>query len=109
MSSGSVLPPLDTWQVPKSSGNGFHKASFSEDLVRIPILASTPPNGIVLDPFNGSGTTMIFARTQGFRSIGIDISRDYCDQAVDALKHLNAALTVGFRESYDQLSEPGDD
>lgn len=109
MPSGSVLPPLDTWEVPKSNGNGFHKASFSEELVRIPILASTPPNGIVLDPFNGSGTSTVFARTHGFRSIGIDISREYCDQAADALKHLDAALAVGSKEGYDQLSEPGDD
>ena len=69
MRTGSVLPPLDTWEVAPSAGNGIHKASFSADLVRIPILASTPPNGVVLDPFNGSGTSTIFARSQGFRSI----------------------------------------
>ena len=109
MSSGSVLPPLDTWEVPPSTGNGTHKASFSEDLVRIPILASTPPDGIVLDPFNGSGTSTIFARTHGFRSIGIDISREYCTQAAEALTHLDAALTTPSREGYDELSEPGDD
>ena len=49
--------------------------------MRIPIMATTPPNGIVLDPFNGSGTTTVFARAHGFRSIGIDISKEYCDQA----------------------------
>lgn len=109
MESGSVLPPLDTWEVAPSTGNGKHKASFSEDLVRIPILASTPPNGIVLDPFNGSGTSTIFARTHGFRSIGIDLSREYCDQAASALQHLDAALATPPKEGYDQLSEPGDD
>lgn len=109
MSSGSVLPPLDTWEVPPSNGNGFHKASFSEELVRIPILASTPPNGIVLDPFNGSGTTTVFARSRGFRSIGIDISKEYCEQAGAALRHLDAALAVVSKEGYDELSEPGDD
>lgn len=109
MSSGSVLPPLDTWEVDTSNGNGSHKASFSEDLVRIPILASTPPNGIVLDPFNGSGTTTVFARTHGFRSIGIDLNDAYCQQAADALTHLDAALDRGSEEGYDALSEPGDD
>lgn len=109
MASGSVLPPLDTWEVKSSNGNGLHKASFSEDLVRIPILASTPPNGIVLDPFNGSGTSTMFARTHGFRSIGIDISDDYSKQAAESLRHLDAALTVDSKEGYDQLSEPGDD
>ena len=109
MPSGSVLPPLDTWEVASSNGNGTHKASFSEDLVRVPILASTPPEGIVLDPFNGSGTTTIFARTHGFRSIGIDISSAYCEHAAKALQHLDAALATHPEEGYDELSEPGDD
>ena len=109
MTSGSVLPPLDTWEVAPSAGNGNHKASFSADLLRVPILASTPPNGIVLDPFNGSGTSTIFARSHGFRSIGIDISSEYCAQAAEALTHLDAALTTHSEEGYDELSEPGDD
>lgn len=109
MPSGSVLPPLDTWEVAPSAGNGHHKAAFSDDLVRIPILASTPPNGIVLDPFNGSGTSTIFARTQGFRSIGIDLNSEYCAHAGEALSHLDAALATKPEEGYDQLFEPGDD
>ncbi len=85
MPSGKLLPPLDTWVVPPSRGtNGDHKAAFSEELVRLPVLGSTPPQGIVLDPFAGSGTTLVFARRHGFRSIGIDIKADYCDQAADA-------------------------
>lgn len=63
----------------------------------------------MLDPFNGSGTSTVFARTHGFRSIGIDISEEYCKQAADSLQHLDAALTVDSKEGYDQLSEPGDD
>jgi site-specific DNA-methyltransferase (adenine-specific) len=86
--SGRTLPPLDTWQVPTSHGKGTHRASFSEELVRIPILASTPPNGIVLDPFNGSGTTMTFAYATGFRSIGIDLSEEYCTDAATRLASL---------------------
>lgn len=42
------------WMCP---GGGNHRASFSEGLVRIPILATTPPGGIVPDPFNGEGAT----------------------------------------------------
>lgn len=109
MSTGRVLPPLDTWELPPSNGNGTHKASFSADLVRIPVLASTPPKGVVLDPFNGSGTSTIYARSQGFRSIGIDISMEYCTQAAGALSHLKAALAIRSKEGYDELSEPGDD
>jgi site-specific DNA-methyltransferase (cytosine-N4-specific) len=40
---GNDMPPLDTWDVPISKGRTKHKATFSEELVRIPILATTPP------------------------------------------------------------------
>ena len=83
----------------------------SNELVirEIYILASTPSQGIVLDPFNGSGTTTIFARTHNFRSIGIDLSLDYCEHAADALRHLDAALATPSEEGYDGLLGPGDD
>jgi site-specific DNA-methyltransferase (cytosine-N4-specific) len=83
--AGRIMPPKDTWIVPPSRGNGHHKASFSEELVRIPILTTTPAGGIVLDPFVGSGTSMVFARRHGFRSIGIDLSKDYCRQSSEAI------------------------
>lgn len=86
MPSGRLLPPLDTWFTNPARGRSGHRAAFSEDLVRIPVSATTPPGGVVLDPFNGSGTTMAFARRHGYRSIGIDISAEYCDIAADRLK-----------------------
>jgi site-specific DNA-methyltransferase (cytosine-N4-specific) len=88
-SGGTVLPPLDTWQVRPSPGNGTHKASFSLALVRTPILTTTPPRGIVLDPFNGVGTSMLFAYAQGFRSIGIDLNESYCEYAASSLRRLD--------------------
>jgi len=38
----------------------------------------TPPNGKVLDPFNGSGTTGIACSLENFEYIGIELSEDYC-------------------------------
>ncbi|MFN4143656.1 DNA-methyltransferase [Aestuariivirga sp.] len=88
--SGSILPPLDTWEVPPVRGlHHGHKARFSEELVRIPVLSTTPKNGVVLDPFAGSGTSLLFARRNGFRSIGIDIKRDFCKMMVAGLEKLN--------------------
>ncbi len=49
----------------------------------------TPPKGIILDPFMGSGTTMIGAKIEGFSGIGIEREKDYCDIAqarIDAWK-----------------------
>jgi site-specific DNA-methyltransferase (adenine-specific) len=78
----------------EARGNGSHRASFSEELVRIPILATTPPGGIVLDPFNGSGTSMVFAKRRGFRAVGIDLSQDYCEQCVASLRETQPLAEV---------------
>jgi site-specific DNA-methyltransferase (cytosine-N4-specific) len=86
-----TLPPLDTWKVQPSRGNGIHKAAFSEDLLRIPVLATTPPEGVVLDPFAGTGTTLLFARKHGFRSIGIDAKAEFCSMMAERLKAAQAA------------------
>lgn len=84
---GAELPPLDTWVVPPSRGIGGHKAAFSEELVSLPIRATTPQGGVVLDPFAGSGTTLCFAQKMGLRSIGIDISREFCQLTAKNLHH----------------------
>jgi site-specific DNA-methyltransferase (cytosine-N4-specific) len=84
--AGTVLPPLDTWEVAPVRGQAnHHKARFSEELIRIPILTTTPPRGVVLDPFAGSGTALLFARKHGFRCIGIDAKKEYCDLMVEQL------------------------
>ena len=51
----------------------------------------TPPGGIVLDPFVGSGTTLIAAGAANFRAIGIDQDPDHCQIAAGRLR-----LRLGF-------------
>lgn len=84
-SSGRIISPKDTWIVKPSTGAKKHKASYPLELLRIPIDSTTPENGVVLDPFVGSGTTLLYARKKGLRSIGIEISDEYCDLAVQSL------------------------
>jgi DNA modification methylase len=54
-----------------------HFAPFPEDLCRIPILATCPEGGVVLDPFTGTGTTNYAAYRLARRSVGIDMSDEY--------------------------------
>jgi hypothetical protein len=41
----------------------------------------TPPGGIILDPFSGSGTTGCAAKAEGFRFVGFDSDDHYCEIA----------------------------
>ena len=50
-------------------------------LMRWLVRLVTPPDGVVLDPFMGSGTTLKAARAEGHRSIGIDLEREHCEIA----------------------------
>jgi site-specific DNA-methyltransferase (adenine-specific) len=71
--------PTDVWDIlpEDTQRRGEHFAPYPEDLCRIPILSTCPPNGVVLDPFCGTGTTMLSARHLDRKSIGIDICERY--------------------------------
>ena len=63
-----------------------HPAVFPNMLAYDMIECFCPPNGIVLDPFNGSGTTTLAAKCLGRNYIGVDISREYNDIALQRLQ-----------------------
>jgi DNA modification methylase len=71
--------PGDVWDIiPEDTQNRkLHFAPYPEDLCRIPISATCPDGGIVLDPFCGTGTTNLVAFRLGRRSIGIEVSEEY--------------------------------
>lgn len=73
--------PGDVWDIipEDTQRREAHFAPYPLDLCRRPLLATCPPGGIVLDPFCGTGTTLLAARYLGLRSVGIDISRRYLE------------------------------
>ena len=69
------------WSIPLSKFRGAHFAVFPEKLVETCVLAGTTPGDVVLDPFCGSGTTLVVANRLGRRFIGIESNHDYCAMA----------------------------
>ena len=62
-----------------------HDAMFPEELVKRLLKLFSYKNDIVLDPFNGAGTTTKVAKQLNRKFIGIDISEEYCKTAEDRL------------------------
>ena len=62
-----------------------HPAMFPEKLVEQALKLFSFRNDVILDPFNGVGTTTAVAGRLGRRYLGIDISKEYCDTAIDRI------------------------
>ena len=58
-----------------------HFAPYPEDLCKLPILTTCPEDGLVLDPFTGTGTTNFVAFELGRKSVGIEISEIHIGEA----------------------------
>jgi site-specific DNA-methyltransferase (adenine-specific) len=82
--------PGDVWDImpEDTQKRGNHFAPYPEDLCKVPLLATCPPNGLVLDPFCGTGTTMLAARKLWRKSVGIDISPTYLETAEERCRML---------------------
>jgi len=58
-------------------------------LIKYLVTLVTPPNGICLDPFEGSGTYAVSCEELGFDHIGFEMNKDYCDIAEKRLSNKN--------------------
>ena len=75
-----------TENITQINGNN-HPTVKPVDLMKYLCRLVTPPNGIVLDPFMGSGTTGIAATIQGFQFMGIELSEEYMKIADTRISH----------------------
>jgi adenine-specific DNA-methyltransferase len=71
---GDVLP----W---KYSGNKFHPTQKPVSSLTPLVNSFSKPGDLVLDPFCGSGSTLVAAAMSGRRYLGIELSSDYCETA----------------------------
>lgn len=84
--------PGNIWRLAPESRHraDSHCAVYPEGLM--PVRATCPPSGVVLDPFSGTGTSVITAPKHGRRAVGIDISPEYCETARNRIeRHLQQA------------------
>ena len=81
-----------------------HPAMFPEELPRRLMKLFSYRNDIVLDPFNGPGTTTLVAYKNQRRFIGIDVSRQYCETAMKRLEGSQADFGESRRVSLSRLS-----
>lgn len=65
------------WSVNTKGYSDAHFAVYPQALIRPMIAAGCPEDGVVLDPFLGSGTTALVARKMGRRYIGIELNAEY--------------------------------
>lgn len=80
--------PSDVWEILPEKDNP-HYAPFPEELVEFPVKVSCPPNGIVLDPFSGSGTTCFVALKNKRNAIGIELREEFIKYAKERCSKIN--------------------
>ena len=68
----------DVWIINTVPYKGGHFAAYPPKLAETCILAGCPAGGVVLDPFFGSGTTGLAAKSLDRRYIGIELNAEYC-------------------------------
>jgi DNA modification methylase len=73
------------WTISTRPYSGAHFATFPPELVEPCIKAGCPEDGTVLDPFSGSGTTLMVARKLGRKGVGLDVSFEYIQLAKERL------------------------
>jgi site-specific DNA-methyltransferase (adenine-specific) len=92
-------PDEDTWYIPRVCGTfkeraGFHGCQMPERLLGRIIEVSSNPGELVLDPFAGSGSTLIVAKKLGRRYLGYEFSENYHQQVCARLDAVAAGQAL---------------
>jgi len=100
--------PISDVQPWHYSGNHSHPTEKSVDTLKPLLETFTKPGDIVLDPFAGSGSSLVAASLLQRRYIGIELEAKYCELARRRLAGVSRYLTVPRREPQrEQRSQDG--
>lgn len=77
--------PTNVLHMATECGNRSHSAVFPVALPEWFIRLFTQPGDVVLDPFMGSGTTGVAAKSQGRKYVGIEVMAEYVTEALDRI------------------------
>jgi len=89
---GGMKNKRGTWILGPDPVKESHFATYPRDLVRTPMDACCPDDGITLDPFMGSGTTGCVAREQNKNYVGVDINADFIKIAQKRIRNVATPL-----------------
>ena len=87
--------PSNVLHLAAETANRGHPAAYPEALCDFFVLSMSPPDGLVLDPFAGSGTTLASARRLGRRSLGIEAMAEYAVIARERVRRTAPTLLAG--------------
>lgn len=84
----------DVWSVSPKPVKDAHFATYPEELIEPCILAGSREEGVVLDPFFGSGTTGRVAEKLNRKWVGIELNKDYVDIALRRTDNVQRQLLI---------------
>ncbi len=100
----SALVEQDVWNIPiERSRKAAHNAAFPSELVKRCIEAGSPEDGMVLDPFVGSGTTIFTSLEHGRNVVGIDRSPEYTSYISQQLGN-ESAQSIRWSQMEDKIA-----
>ncbi len=75
----------NVWRISRESGRPEHPHMKPQDIMGRLVNYYSPDGGVVLDPYAGSGSTLVAAKQLGRKAIGVEIDEKYCELTVSRL------------------------
>ena len=100
----AVRHKRDVWTVSTKPYKGAHFATYPEELIEPMVLAGCPVDGVILDPFSGSGTTGVVALRHKRKYIGIELNHKYVKLSI---KRIEESLGNVVEEDNDRIKVIG--